>query len=72
MNVDKFNNFLSNLGYSLPSNFTYNIDVGDRIRFNDKNKKSNNKNLWLQRVDYNIYVFGNWAGDKDTYIDNIR
>lgn len=72
MNISKFNDFVISLGYSLPSGFNYSINVGNRIRFSDKNKKSNNKNLWLQRVDTDIYVFGDWAGDKHTYIDNDK
>ncbi len=39
MDITKFNNFISGLGYSLPSGFNYSIDVGSRIRFTDKNKK---------------------------------
>lgn len=72
MDITKFNNFINGLGYSLPNGFNYSIDVGDRIRFNDENKKGNNKNLWIQRVDNDVYVFGDWAGDKYTYIDNDK
>lgn len=71
MNTSKFDTFISNLGYSLPNNFNCNIGLDELIRFTDKNKKNNNKDLWLKNIDNNIFVFGDWkTGEKHTYIDN--
>lgn len=71
MNISKFNDFVSDLGYSLSNNFNYSIGLGELVRFTDTKKKTNNKNLWLKNIDNNIFVFGDWkTGDKYTYIDS--
>ncbi|OIN84591.1 hypothetical protein [Francisella sp. TX07-6608] len=73
MNITKFNDFINSIGYSLPNSFNYNIGLDELIRFADKNKKNNNKNLWLKNIDNNIFVFGDWVtGEKYTYIDNEK
>ncbi len=71
MNINKFNNFILNIGHILPANFNYNISIGSLVRFADLNKNSNNKNLWIKNIDNNTFIFGNWAtSEKYTYIDN--
>ncbi|WP_244148263.1 hypothetical protein [Francisella hispaniensis] len=73
MNITKFNDFINSIGYPLPNSFNYSIGIGELIRFSDKNKKNNNKNLWLKNIDNNIFVFGDWVtGEKYTYIDNDK
>ncbi|WP_265658072.1 DNA primase [Francisella philomiragia] len=71
MNITKFNDFINSIGYPLPNSFNYSIGIGELIRFSDKNKKNNNKDLWIKNIDNNIFVFGDWkTGEKYTYIDN--
>ena len=73
MNITKFNQFLQHLGYILPNGFNYSIGTNEIVRFKDENKKSNNKNLWLHRVDLNTYVFGDWsANEKHVYRDDAE
>ncbi|AJI56644.1 hypothetical protein LA02_268 [Francisella philomiragia] len=71
MNITKFNGFVSDIGYSLPNSFDYNIGLDELVRFKDANKNKDNKDLWLKNIDNNIFVFGDWkTGEKYTYIDN--
>ncbi|QUE31394.1 DNA primase [Francisella philomiragia] len=71
MNITKFNDFVSDIGYSLPNSFNYNIGLDELIRFKDINKNKDNKDLWLKNIDNNIFVFGDWkTGEKYNYIDN--
>ena len=71
MNVTKFDDFIKNIGYSLPSSFNYNMATGGLQRFRDTNKRGANTNLWLKNVDNNIFVLGDWATDeKYNYFDN--
>ncbi|AEB27871.1 DNA primase [Francisella hispaniensis] len=71
MNITKFNGFVSNIGYSLPNSFNYNIGLNELVRFKDTNKNKDNKDLWIKNIDNNIFVFGDWkTGEKYTYIDS--
>lgn len=71
MNITKFNQFISQLGYQLPNDFNYNIGINQIVRFKDVNKLKDNKNLWLHRVSLNSYVFGDWSrNEKHIYNDN--
>ncbi|AJI45122.1 DNA primase [Francisella tularensis subsp. novicida] len=71
MNITKFNDFVSDIGYSLPNNFNYSIGLNELVRFKDTNKNKDNKDLWIKNIDNNIFVFGDWkTGEKYTYIDN--
>ncbi|ABK88925.1 DNA primase [Francisella tularensis subsp. novicida] len=71
MNITKFNDFVSDIGYSLPNSFNYSIGLNELVRFKDTNKNKDNKDLWIKNIDNNIFVFGDWkTGEKYTYIDN--
>lgn len=67
----KLNDFINSLGYRLPSGFDYNIGINKVYRFKDTNKKSNNKNLWITKLDDGVFSFGNWStGEKHLYRDD--
>ena len=71
MDITKFGDFINDIGYSLPNNFNYSIGIGELKRFKDTNKNKDNRDLWLQNIDNNIFVFGDWkTGDKYNYIDS--
>lgn len=71
MNITKFNQFISQLGYQLPNDFNYSIGINQIVRFKDVNKLKDNKNLWLHRLSLNSYVFGDWSrNEKHIYNDN--
>ena len=73
MNINKFNQFMLDIGYILPKNFNYNITIESIYRFADINKISNNKNLWIKNIDNNKFVFGDWSTDqKYIYIDSEK
>lgn len=73
MNISKFNDFVSSLGYSLPNGFNYSMNVGELIRFKNSNKAKNNKDIWIKRVSYSTYVIGDWAtGQSHIYRDDTE